>query len=218
MAVAQSQHVESQAVLIRTAQMDDIYPVLQLHSEAFADKFGAAFGTRGSARGVEALAEAWRRQGTSSLRGMLVAVVDGEIVGTTTLRTWEMGGDDAAAAEWAFQRVLGVWGALRSMFALSLLDHQIARDEGYITDVAVRGDFRRRGIAQMMLARAEDEARVRRKRFLSLYVSASNHGARQLYANNGFITVRTRYSFPSALLLRRWAWVFMRKPIDAVGP
>lgn len=214
MAVAQTQPIEPQTVLLRAAQMDDIYPVLQLHSEAFADKFGAAFGSRARTRGVEALAEAWRRQGTSALRGMLVAVADGEIVGTTTLRTWEMGGDDAAAAEWAFQHVLGVWGALRSMFALSLLDHQINRDEGYITDVAVRGDYRRRGIAQMLLARAEDEARARRKRYLSLYVSASNRGARQLYYTNGFRDIRIRRSVTSALVLHRWAWVFMRKAVE----
>ena len=72
------------------------------------------------------------------------------------------GSDDTGAAELAFQQVLGLWGATRSIFALSLLDHQIDRAEGYITDVAVLSPYRRRGVAQALLARAEEEARVRR--------------------------------------------------------
>lgn len=211
MVAAQSQSSEPLVVEIRPARMDDVYPILRLHSEAFADKFGAAFGPQGRDRGIEAMAEAWRRQGSSALRGMLVAVIGDEVIGTTTLRTWEMGGDDSTAAEIAFQRVLGAWGAFRSIFALSLLDHQIARDEGYITDVAVLGTYRRRGVAQSLLARAEEEARLRRKRFLSLYVSASNMGARHLYHAIGFSDVRMRRSFLTALVLRRWGWVYMRK-------
>ena len=106
---------------IRPAQMSDIYPILSLHREAFADKFGAAFGAKGMARGVEAMAEAWRRQGVAALRGMLVAEAGGQVVGTITLRTWEMGGDNTGAAEMAFHQVLGGWGALRSLFFLFLL-------------------------------------------------------------------------------------------------
>jgi len=101
---------------LRPARMDDIYPILSLHREAFADKFGAAFGARGTARGIEAMAEAWRRQGSAALRGMLVAVADNLVIGTITLRTWEMGGDSTGAAEMAFHQVLGAWGALRSIF------------------------------------------------------------------------------------------------------
>src|ERR1043165_1803299 len=137
MLVTSSQSAVPLQVDIRPAQMSDIYPILGLHREAFADKFGAAFGARGAARGIEAMAEAWRRQGINALRGMLVAIADDRVIGTITLRTWEMGGDNSGAAELAFHQVLGAWGAMRSIFALSLLDHLISRDEGYITDVAV---------------------------------------------------------------------------------
>lgn len=213
MVALQLQSAVPLALEIRPAKMDDIYPVLALHREAFADKFGAAFGAHGTDRGIEAMAEAWRRQGHTALRGMFVAVADDMIIGTTTLRTWEMGNEDSSAAELAFQRVLGVWGALRSIFALSLLDHQIARDEGFITDVAVRSEYRRRGVAQALLARAEEQARLRRKRSLALYVSASNIGARQLYRSNGFRDIRMRRSTTAALLMRQWSWVFMRKTL-----
>jgi ribosomal protein S18 acetylase RimI-like enzyme len=213
MVVTRPQFAESTQIDIRPAQMSDIYPILGLHSEAFAGKFGAAFGTKGIARGVEAMAEAWRRQGVAALRGMWVATSEGQVVGTITLRTWEMGGDNSGAAELAFHQVLGAWGAIRSIFALSLLDHQIDRGEGYITDVAVLQAYRRRGIAQALLARAEEEARVRRKRFLGLYVSASGEGARRLYARNGFVERRTRRSILAGLVLGQPSWIFMRKDL-----
>lgn len=199
---------------IRPARMDDIYPILSLHREAFADKFGAAFGARGTARGIEAMAEAWRRQGNGALRGMLVAIADDQIIGTITLRTWEMGNDNTGAAEMAFHQVLGAWGAIRSIFALSLLDHQIDRAEGYITDVAVHSAYRRRGVAQALLAQAEEEARMRRKRYLGLYVSAANHAARQLYVQAGFDRQRVRRSLLAGWFLRQHAWLYLRKNLD----
>jgi ribosomal protein S18 acetylase RimI-like enzyme len=198
---------------IRPARMDDVYPILGLHREAFADKFGAAFGARGTARGIEAMAEAWRRQGANALRGMLVAVADGQVIGTITLRTWEMGNDNSGAAELAFHQVLGAWGAMRSIFALSLLDHLIGRDEGYITDVAVLSSYRRRGVAQALLARAEEDARIRRKRFLGLYVSAANQGARRLYLGAGFTEHHKRRSLLAGWLLRQRVWMYMRKDV-----
>jgi ribosomal protein S18 acetylase RimI-like enzyme len=199
---------------IRPARMDDIYPILHIHREAFSDKFGAAFGPRGADRGVEAMAEAWRRQGASALRGMLVAIADGRPVGTISLRTWEMGGDNTGAAEIAFHNVLGAWGALRSIFALSLLEHRIDRSEGYVTDVAVLAAYRRRGIARALLSSVEAEARLRAKRFLGLYVSASNGGARTLYEQAGFVRQRTRRSWTAGWVLHQSAWIYMRKDLQ----
>jgi ribosomal protein S18 acetylase RimI-like enzyme len=165
------------------------------------------------ARGIEAMAEAWRRQGSVALRGMLVAYADDQVIGTTTLRTWEMGGDNTGAAEMAFHQVLGTWGVLRSTFALSLVDHQIDRAEGFISDVAVLGPYRRRGVARALLARAEEEARIRRKRYLGLYVSGSNQAAQQLYLRLGFVTRRVRRSLWAGLILHQRTWVYMRKDL-----
>jgi ribosomal protein S18 acetylase RimI-like enzyme len=201
------------AVAIRAARLDDVGPILELHREAFADKFGGAFGARGVDRGTSALAAAWRRQGQSALRGMLVAEHAGQVIGTTTVRTWEMSGDDSGAAELAFHEELGLWGAARSLFALSLLDHRIERGEGFITDVAVLAPFRRGGVARALLARAEQEARLRAKRFLGLYVSARNRGARALYADLGFREVRVRRSLLAWLFFGQGSWVYMRKEL-----
>jgi ribosomal protein S18 acetylase RimI-like enzyme len=204
-------------IQVRPARMDDITDVLALHQEAFADKFGGAFGAGRTNQGVEALAAAWRRQGVAALRGMFVAELDQRVIGTITLRTWEMGADDSGAAELAFHQVLGPWGAARSIFALSLLDHQIDRSEGFLTDVAVLLPFRRRGVAQALLARAEEEARLRRKRFLGLYVSAANSGARALYRRVGFRDDHVRRSWLTRLIFGQRSWVFMRKDLASSG-
>jgi ribosomal protein S18 acetylase RimI-like enzyme len=201
-------------VTIRTARLDDAGPILALHREAFADKFGGAFGRGGVERGAGALAAAWRRQGPIAMRGMLVAEHEGQVIGTTTVRTWEMGGDDGGAAELAFQEELGLWGAMRSLFALSLLDHRIERREGFITDVAVLPPFRRGGVARALLARAEQEARLRAKSFLGLYVSANNAGARALYRDLGFSELRVRRSLLAWLIFGQGRWIYMRKELS----
>jgi len=200
-------------VTIRSARLHDIGPILALHREAFADKFGGAFGPRRADKGMRALASAWRRQGQPALRGMLVAEHEGQVIGTTTLRTWEMSSDDSGAAELAFHEELGLWGAARSLFVLSLIDHRIERGEGFVTDVAVLAPFRRGGVARALLARAEQEARLRAKRFLGLYVSARNESAHKLYLNLGFHQVRVRRSLLARLIFGHGRWLYLRKDL-----
>jgi ribosomal protein S18 acetylase RimI-like enzyme len=200
-------------LIIRTATTDDIQAILDLHCEAFADKFGGAFGSKGVARGAAALAVAWRRQGNTFLRGMFVAEWDGQVVGTTMLRTWDMENEWSATTELAFQQVLGLWGATRSIFVLSLLSHRIGHHEGFITDVAVLKPFRRRGVARSLLHHAEERARHYRKQYLGLYVSGSNAGARKLYEYLGFYTNRVRRSWMTLLVFGQRDWIYMRKDL-----
>lgn len=195
---------------IRAARTTDIYAILALHREAFSDKFGAAFG-RQTDRGVEAMAETWRRQGPTALRGMLLAVMDNQVVGTISMRTSDMGMDFGGTAELVFSNILGPWGAMRSIMTLSILEHQIGRYEGYITDVAVLSAYRRRGIAQALLSQAEANARQRQRQYMSLYVSKRNLGARSLYERYGFSAHRVRHSILAWLVLHQRDWVYMRK-------
>jgi len=205
--------LELSDLCIRLACLDDITPILTLHGEAFADKFGGAFGADNAARGIAALEASWRRQGSLALRGMFVAEFQGAIIGTITLRTWEMAYDDSGATELAFHQVLGLWGAVRSIFALSLLDHRIGRSEGFITDVAVLCPFRRHGIASALLKRAEEEARLRRKEYLGLYVSSANTGALALYHRQGFLERHVRRSWLTRLIFGHREWIYMRKQL-----
>lgn len=205
--------VPADDVVIRPARLSNIEAIVALHREAFADTFGAAFGPRDRERGAQALATGWRRQGPAALRGMLVAEYAGQLIGTTSLRTRDMIGDGGGFAEAAFFETLGVWGALRSLFALSLLDHQIERGEGFIADVAVAPEWRRRGIARALLQRAEDDARARSLTYLGLYVRESNHGARALYERLGFQAMYIRRSLFARLFFGQDGWIYMRKDL-----
>ncbi len=77
-------------------------------------------------------------------------------------------------------------------------------DEGYIDNVAVDPDFRRRGAASALLAAMIGEAERRRLSFLSLEVRAGNGGAIALYASFGFRALGLRKGY------------YLRPPEDAL--
>jgi len=214
-AISSSSSVQSIAPspTIRAAEMKDINTILTLHCEAFAEKFDGAFGHKGIARGMHAIENAWQRQGLSSIQGMIVAEWEEHVIGTTMLRTHEMGNDQTYTTELVFQQTLGIWGAARSIFALSLLSHHIGRHEGFITDVAVLKPFRRQGIARKLLVEAEKNAHMQKKTYLGLYVSSANPGARQLYEQFGFQHIHTRRSWLTRFLFGQREWIYMRKQL-----
>ena len=63
---------------------------------------------------------------------------------------------------------------------------QVVLDEGYITNVAVRPDCRRRGVAGKLLDVFERFAEGNHLAFLSLEVRASNYAAIALYGQHGY--------------------------------
>ena len=81
---------------------------------------------------------------------------------------------------------------------------QSVLDEGYIDNVAVDPDFRRRGAASALLEALIAEAKRRKLRFLSLEVRAGNEGAIALYAAFGFLPVGRRKGY------------YLRPPEDAI--
>lgn len=193
--------------------MSDLEPMLALQSEAFADKFRAAFGRRRIARGYAALIAVHRMQGQAGLQGMHVALADQQIVGTITMRTTEMRLEDGGMVDAIFLRELGIWGSFRATHAMSQLDHRIGRHEGYITDVAVLPAFRRRGVAAAMLQHVREIAKRYQKQRLGLYVSASNDGARRLYQQLGFRDEQARISWWNGWLLGERRWLYMTSPV-----
>lgn len=85
---------------------------------------------------------------------------------------------------------------------------QVVLDEGYITNVAVRPEYRRQGIARKLLGVYLDFAAAHRLAFLTLEVRASNHAAVLLYGSLGFRGVgrrRNYYEHPreDALIMTR---------------
>lgn len=72
---------------------------------------------------------------------------------------------------------------------------QVILDEGTITNIAVRPDCRRQGVAGKLLQVFLDFARANRLAFLTLEVRASNYGAIALYGGRGFRTVGRRKNY-----------------------
>ena len=72
---------------------------------------------------------------------------------------------------------------------------QVVLDEGYITNVAVRPDCRRQGVASQLLQVFLDFAQGNRLAFLTLEVRASNYDAIALYGRRGFRSVGRRKNY-----------------------
>ena len=72
---------------------------------------------------------------------------------------------------------------------------QVVLDEGYILNVAVRPDCRRRGVAGQLLEVFLDFAQGNRLAFLTLEVRASNYEAIALYGSRGFRSTGRRKNY-----------------------
>lgn len=68
-------------------------------------------------------------------------------------------------------------------------------DEGYITNVAVKPECRRGGVAGQMLDAFVNFARANKLAFLTLEVRQSNYGAIALYGSRGFRSVGRRKNY-----------------------
>ncbi len=88
-------------------------------------------------------------------------------------------------------------------FFVALCDGEIAGyvgmntvlDEGYITNVAVSGNFRRKGIADGLIARLDECMAQKELSFISLEVRVSNAPAISLYEKNGYKNLGVRKNF-----------------------
>ena len=72
---------------------------------------------------------------------------------------------------------------------------QTVLDEGYITNVAVRPDCRKQGVAGKLLQVFLDFAQANHLAFLTLEVRASNYPAIALYGSRGFRGVGRRKNY-----------------------
>ncbi len=72
---------------------------------------------------------------------------------------------------------------------------QVVLDEGTVTNIAVRPDCRRRGVASQLLEVFLNFARGNHLAFLTLEVRASNYDAIALYGSRGFRSVGRRKNY-----------------------
>ncbi|WP_164863691.1 GNAT family N-acetyltransferase [Agromyces sp. LHK192] len=96
---------------------------------------------------------------------------DGRLVDGHLLFTIELGGEDAG---WLW---LGPWAASQ------------ATEDWWVYDLRVRDEFQRRGIARVVMERADAIARDRGARSLGLNAFATNIPAITLYESLGYLTM-----------------------------
>ncbi len=68
-------------------------------------------------------------------------------------------------------------------------------DEGYISNVAVKPEYRRKGVGRRLMEELESRARERNLSFLTLEVRQSNSPAIELYDQCGFQVVGVRKNY-----------------------
>jgi ribosomal protein S18 acetylase RimI-like enzyme len=91
--------------------------------------------------------------------------------------------------------IYGFPGAFRMIWRNKALvnNREVERDEYLIAHLAVDANLRRQGIAQALMARAEDDARTHGLTKLVLEVEIGNDKAFALYLKSGFEVVNTVY-------------------------
>ena len=82
--------------------------------------------------------------------------------------------------------------------AVGYIGFDTVLDEGYTYNVAVLPEYRRQGIADLLLSAALDMCRELKLAFLSLEVRETNEPAISLYKKHGFETVGKRRDFYTA--------------------
>ena len=108
------------------------------------------------------------------------------------------------SAPWSRNMLAEELGNALSAFLVALDDEgkvagyagvQVILDEGYITNVAVRPEYRRRGVAAQLLEVFIAFAEGNRLAFLTLEVRASNQAAIVLYGRHGFRSAGRRRNY-----------------------
>lgn len=95
------------------------------------------------------------------------------------------------------KRIL-LWGkpdGVRGLPILGYLSLWFMVDEAHITSIAVRKDYRRSGIGELLLIGAVELSQLRNARLVTLEVRLSNHSAQALYEKYGFSKVGIRKGY-----------------------
>ncbi len=79
--------------------------------------------------------------------------------------------------------------------AIAYMGMWVLADEGHITNIAVSKNYRRQGVASLLLKDFIKLAKERNLAFMTLEVRASNEAARALYSSFGFCEVGRRKKY-----------------------
>lgn len=96
---------------------------------------------------------------------------------------------------WLFNTGFGLWLEDGQLAGQIYLQHR--QMVTHINDIEVNRPFQGRGLSHVLLALAEQQARLHRKTFLTLAVTLTNTRAASLYRKSGFLEQHHRYFYLS---------------------
>lgn len=197
---------------IRSARLVDLPGVAVVLQEAFSDKMRVIFGH--SAEKARLLLEAvYTGPVQRGYDGVLVAELDGRIVGTLVIEPIFHTQQENRLVENLAVHELGLPRALRASFLLWLFRHDPQPGEAYISDMGVAPDCQGLGIGQRLIAYAEEWALDHRRTSLALWVAESNSRAIHVYEKAGYTITRTRSSLLTRLAFGIRSWYYMEKSL-----
>jgi ribosomal protein S18 acetylase RimI-like enzyme len=180
------------AITLRSATPADAEILARLWATTFADKFGPALGNK-----AEAVLSDWFRLSRRHLPTTTLAEIEGTVAGFIVLETTDSPRPDDGRWLWhALQLHNGLFGALRGLFILLLLDnhHSLKPNEVYIEMLGVAEAWRGCGVAHCLLGHATTLAQTRQLPYLTLNVMTDNLPAIRLYAKLGFKVKKEHHS------------------------
>ena len=207
--------MEAEQFTVRLAGPDEDPAIAALVVEGFLDKFRPVFGRRMD-RSVKIM-EKWIRLEHAS-GGVTSLVIEGystgELAGSVGIRTADSREDVHARGLWrTLSRNLGFPRAVWATTLLSYPRYSATSSEAYIERLVVSPDFRRQGMARLLLAAAEDLSRESGKRTVGLHVSGNNLPALRLYEDEGYEEVSRQHSFLTGYFLNIRDWLYLKKDL-----
>jgi len=186
---------KSREVLIRPARPEDAPVVAQLMYYASANYMLAFFG-KPESKAISVLRRMFPLpRHTSSYTYAFVAQEQGDIVGSFSGfdgKSWRV----SARASWMYGpiwfAVTPPWQIPRMIAALGDFNKVmplISNEEYYIEHLAVLPEKRGQGIGKQLIEFAENQARAKGLKRVTLSVEVENEGARRLYERLGFQTI-----------------------------
>ena len=205
--------MEAEQFTVRLAGPEEDPAIAALVVEGFIDKFRPVFGRRMD-RSVKIM-EKWI--GLEHASGGVTSLViegysAGEIEGSVGVRTAASREDVLARGLWRnLERNLGLPRALWATTLLSYPRYATSSSEAYIERLVVSPDFRRQGMARLLLTAAEDLARDAGKITVGLHVSGTNLAALRLYEDEGYEEVSRQRSLLTGYFLNIRDWLYLKK-------
>lgn len=207
--------MKAEQFTVRLATAEDDPAIAALVVDGFLDKFRPIFGARMD-RALRIM-EKWVILEHAS-GGVTSLVTEGysssELAGGVGVRTAPSREDVLARGLWrTLNRNLGLPRAMWATTLLSYPRYTSTASEAYVERLVVSPDYRRRGIAQRLLAAAEDLAREAGKDTVGLHVSGNNLPALRLYESAGYTQAGRQRSSLTGYFLNIREWLYLKKEL-----